>query len=186
MNRGCGSSAMARIVAFVALASIVCIVASCGSTRMRGSGRGGPDKVSTDAVTVENLLRWSVEGSVGIDKVLNGLKRTFEMTPVGVQGLGSAGPAKLADGYILSFATIRGLSGAIDIGVKEEPCYSPERAAGLVGGATGKVELDAHMIDHGKTYTTGKNGFYVSFATTDETYRCVKSIHMWPMDRKEP
>nr|WP_157490342.1 hypothetical protein [Lysobacter enzymogenes] len=131
-------------------------------------------------------MRWSVEGPTGIDKVRSGLKRSFKMTPVGAQGLGSAGPAKLTDGYILSFATLRGLSGAIDIGVEEAPCFSPERAAALVGGATGSVEFDAHMIDHGKTYTIEKNGFYVSFATTDETYRCVKAIHLWPSDKKAP
>lgn len=186
MNRGYGTSVATRIVACAVAASIACATIACSAPGASRLNRDDPDAGRARAVTVEDLLRWSVEGPVGVDKVRSGLKRIFKMTPVGVHVLGSAGPAKLADGYILSFATIRGLSGAIDLGVEAAPCYSPERAAGLVGGATGKVELDAHMVDHGKTYTIEKNGFYVSFATTDETYRCVKSIHVWPVDTKEP
>jgi len=186
MNRGRGTSTFERAFASAALALVACVAASCSTAGASGAGCGGREAGSANAVTVENLLRWSVEGPTGIDKVRSGLKRSFKMMPVGAQGLGSAGPAKLKDGYILSFASIRGLSGAIDIGVEEALCFSPERAAALVGGATGNVEFDAHMIDHGKTYTIEKNGFYVSFATTDETYRCVKAIHLWPSDRKTP
>ncbi|MEI2428807.1 hypothetical protein RDV84_25105 [Lysobacter yananisis] len=182
MNRSGGTSTFTRALAPAALAFAACVAASCSTAGASGAGRGGRAADPASAVTVENLLRWSVQGPAGIAKIRSGLTQTFEMKPSGKQGLYGAGPVRLTDGYTLNFSSIRGLTGAIHIGVEERPCYSPDRAAELLPGATDSVVLDAHMADRGKSYFTRRNGFQVYFMTTPETYQCVTSIHIRPVE----
>lgn len=186
MNRGCGTSTFERAFAFPALALAACVAASCSTAGASGAGRGGREAAPVNAVTVENLLRWSVQGPAGITKIRSGLARTFEMKPSGKQGLYGAGPVRLVDGYTLNFSSVRGLTGAIHIGVEERPCYSPDRAASFLPGVADSVELDAHMIDRGKNYATERNGFRVYFNTTPDTYQCVTSIHIRPSEKANP
>ncbi|QQP99967.1 hypothetical protein [Lysobacter enzymogenes] len=186
MNRSGGTSTFTRALAPAALAFAACVAASCSTAGTSAAGRGGRAADPASAVTVENLLRWSVQGPAGIAKIRSGLTQTFEMKPSGKQGLYGAGPVRLTDGYTLNFSSIRGLTGAIHIGVEERPCYSPDRAASFLPGVSDRVELDAHMIDRGKNYVTERNGFRVYFNTTPDTYQCVTSIHIRPSEKANP
>lgn len=133
--------------------------------------------VSKDMVTIENLLRWPLEGPGGADKVIAGLQQAYKMTPV-PDGYRADGPAVLADNYVLSSASVRKLTGAIHVGLQEEPCYPPEQAAALIGAVADPAINDAHGVDRGKTFDVTQNGVMVYFNTTPITYRCVTSIHI--------
>ncbi|QCW25349.1 hypothetical protein FE772_06420 [Lysobacter enzymogenes] len=165
--------------AFVAIAG-VCGPTSCGtavtpaSTRPLAAGSAG-------VTTLENLLRWPLEGEAGKQKVAAALRRSFFMKPLQARQFSGEGPVKLADGNVLSSAWIGELSGQIDIGVAAEPCVSPELAAGWIG-ARGEATLDAHGVDRGKTYQAQGAGVRVEFTTTPSTYRCIDSINIYPFD----
>ncbi|WP_139178511.1 hypothetical protein [Lysobacter sp. yr284] len=186
MNRGRCAPTVVRTLASAALAVAACIAASCSTAGPSGPRRDGREAAPASAVTVENLLRWSVQGPTGIAKIRSGLAQTFELEPSGTKGLYGKGPVRLVDGFALNFSSIRGLTGAIHIGVEERPCYPPSRAASLLPGAIESIELDAHMIDHGKNYATERNGFRVYFNTTPDTYQCLTSIHIRPSDTANP
>lgn len=140
--------------------------------------------VSKDMVTVENLLSWPLEGPGGANKVIAGLQQTYKMAPV-LDGYRADGPAVLADNYVLSFASVRKLTGAIHIGLQEDPCYQPEQAAALVGAIADPAIKDMHGVDRGKTFDITKNGVMVYFNTTPITYRCVTSIHIRTIQKEE-
>lgn len=186
MNRACDYSIFVRGRVSAALAFAICLAASCSAAGASDGTRRGREAPSQSAVTVENLLRWSVQGAVGVAKVRSGLVQTLKMGPSGPKGLYGKGPVRLADGYTLNFSSIRGLTGAIHIGVEELPCYPPDRAAKLLPGVTETIEFDAHMIDRGKNYATERNGFRVYFNTTAYTYECVTSIHIRPSEKASP
>lgn len=186
MSRACGYSMFAQGRVSAALAFAICLAASCSAAGASDGTRRGREAPSQSAVTVENLLRWSVQGAAGVAKVRSGLVQTLKMEPSGPKGLYGKGPVRLADGYTLNFSSIRGLTGAVHIGVEELPCYPPGRAAKLLPGVTESIVLDAHMVDRGKSYSTERNGFRVYFMATPDTYQCVTSIHIRPAEKTMP
>lgn len=154
------------------------------TSRQIASPAGESLAASKDTVTLENLLRWPLEGPGGADKVIAGLRRAYKMTPVR-DGYRADGPAVLADSYVLSFASVRKLTGAIHIGLQEEPCYPPEQAAALIGAVADPAVNDTHGVDRGKTFDVTQNGVMVYFNTTPITYRCVTSIHIKRIQKEE-
>lgn len=133
--------------------------------------------VSKEMFTVENLLSWPLEGPGGADKVIAGLQQVYKMTPT-QDGYRGDGPAVLADNYVLSFASVRKLTGVIHIGLQEAPCFQSAQAAALIGAIADPATNDAHGVDRGKTFEVTQNGVMVYFNTTAVTYRCVTSIHI--------
>ncbi|HZF97623.1 MAG TPA: hypothetical protein VEY92_05170 [Pseudoxanthomonas sp.] len=127
-------------------------------------------------MTVENLLRWPLEGPGGIDKVKAGLHQVMQMEPLRAQQFTGSAPVRLADGNVLSSAWIQGLSSSVSIGLAQEPCVLPEKAKELIGAVQSPNVRDMHGVDHGKIYSTKRNGVWVIFMTTPRTYRCVSSI----------
>lgn len=124
-------------------------------------------------VTLENLLRWPLEGKTGLEKVEAGLHQVFEdMEPLPNQQFASVGAAYLADGTVLSFAHI---GSHFDIGLKNDRCIQPEPYAELIG-ANGSVTPDAHGVDRGKSYRVKRNGVIVIIDTTPNTYQCITHV----------
>jgi hypothetical protein len=134
--------------------------------------------ISASEVTVENLLRWPLEGPTGFDKVEAGLHQVMQMEPLRAQQFTASGPVRLADGNVLLFAWLRRLSGSVSIDVAQEPCISPEQTKALIGAVQGHVIRDMHGGEHGKTCSTTRNGVRVKVTTTPKTYRCVDSIQI--------
>ena len=163
----------------LSLALAVTIPASC-STPGAGASKPSLAADSKAVVTVENLLRWSLEGEAGKRKVEAALHRVFEMKPLPARQFSGNGPVRLADGNVLSFAWIGESTGQIDIGVAIEPCVSPEAAAGWIG-AQGEAIEDAHGGDRGKTYSAQRGGSRIEFTTVPLTYRCIDSINVYPV-----
>jgi len=137
-----------------------------------------PVPISASEVTVENLLRWPLEGLGGIDKVKAGLHQVMQMEPLRAQQFTGSGSVPLADGNVLTFAWIKNLSNSFSISLAQEPCVSPEYAKELIGALQSPYFYDMHGVDHGKTYSTKRNGVWVEFMTAPKTYRCVSSIHI--------
>lgn len=140
--------------------------------------------VSKGTITIENLLSWPLEGPGGAEKVIAGLQQAYKMAPV-LDSYRADGPAVLADNYVLSFASVRKLTGAIHIGLREEPCYRPEQAAAFIGAIADPSINDVHGVDRGKTFEITRNGVMVYFDTTPVTYRCVTSIHIRTIQKEE-
>ena len=152
------------------------------STSHAASSASGSAAVSKDAVTVENLLRWPLEGPAGVVKAGVELRRTFpDFKPLPPADLRRDGPMHLADGYILSFVWIRVPTESLSIGLESEPCFSPTRAAEISGAVLSPVFQDAHGVDRGRHYDANGNGVRIRFTTTPETYRCVTSIQVHPL-----
>lgn len=140
--------------------------------------------VPKEMVTVENLLSWPLEGPGGADKVIAGLQQAYKMTPT-QDGYRGDGPTVLADNYVLSFASVRKLTGVIHIGLQETPCFQSAQAAVLIGATADPATNDAHGVDRGKTFESIQNGMLVYFETTPTTYRCVTSIHIRNLQREK-
>ncbi|WP_157510262.1 hypothetical protein [Lysobacter sp. Root559] len=141
---------------------------------------------SKEAMTVDNLLRWPLEGPAGVAKAGTELHRKFpDFKPLPPADLQRDGPMRLADGYILSFVWIRVPTESLSIGLESEPCFPPKRAAEISGAALSPVFQDAHGIDRGRHYDAKGNGVRIRFTTTPETYRCVTSIQVHPIDGTE-
>lgn len=139
---------------------------------------------SKEAMTVDNLLRWPLEGPAGVAKTGAELRRTFPgFRPLPPSDLRRDGPMQLADGYILSFVWIGVPSETLNIGLESDPCLSPTRATEISKATLSPVFKDAHGVDRGRNYDAKGNGVRVSFTTTPETYRCVTSINVHPIKR---
>ena len=152
------------------------------STSHAASSASGSAAVSKDAVTVENLLRWPLEGPAGAVKAGVELRRTFpDFEQLDTTEFNKDGPMRLEDGYVLSFAWIRGPEDSLSIGLESEPCFSPARAAEISGAVLSPVFQDAHGVDRGRHYDAKGNGARIRFTTTPETYRCVTSIQVHPL-----
>ena len=142
--------------------------------------------MSEDTVTVENLLRWPLEGPPGVVKTGVELRREFpDFQQLRPADFHRSGPMRLEDGYVLSFAWIHGASESLSIGLESEPCLSPARAAEIAGATLNPVFQDAHGVDRGRNYDARRNGVWINFTTTPETYRCVDSIQVHPIHRIE-
>lgn len=140
----------------------------------------------TDSVTVENLLRWPLEGTDGTEKVLAALDQVFEMKPLRASQSSGQGPVRLTDGHVLSFAYVRKLSGDIDIGIDQNACVSPDWAVAVTGAVLNPVYQDAHGVDRGRQYDATGNGMALRINTTPVTYRCVTAIHIYPSPKERP
>lgn len=134
--------------------------------------------VSKDTVTVENLLRWPLEGFEGAEKTAAGLRQVFKVEEARPSLSSGHGPAVLVDGHVLSSVYLGPGPNAIDIGVEEEPCFTAERAAKATGATASPITTDIHGVDRGRTYDARRNGMWVSFTTTPVSYRCVTAIHI--------
>lgn len=135
---------------------------------------------SKDTITVENLLRWPLEGGVSNERFMTALGQLWVLQPrQGGQRYGE-GQVRLTDGYALNMAMIRTRSGAADIGVAPEPCLTPTHAAALTGAMLDPVTQDAHGVDRGQHYRVVRSGVALTFDTTPTTYACVTSIHIRP------
>lgn len=142
--------------------------------------------MSEDMVTVENLLRWPLEGPAGVVKTGVELRRKFpDFKPLPPADLQRDGPMQLADGYTLSFVWIGVPSETLNIGLESEPCFPPARATEISGAVMSPVFRDAHGVDRGNNYYAKGNGVRINFTTTPETYRCVTSINVHPIKRTE-
>ncbi|WP_156087657.1 hypothetical protein [Lysobacter sp. Root667] len=140
--------------------------------------------MSKNTMTIEDLLRWPLEGPAGVAKAGAELRRTFPgFRPLPPADLRRDGPMQLGDGYILSFVWIGVPSETLNIGLESEPCLSPTRAAEISKATLSPVFQDAHGVDRGRNYDAKGNGVRVSFTTTPETYRCVTSINVHPIKR---
>jgi hypothetical protein len=161
-------------------------LAACAHAPEAETAANAPEKDSTAPtpaappptaeVTVENLLRWPLEGPAGVDKVKAGLQQVLQMRTLPVKYLTGNGPVQLADGYVLAFASIQGFSSTVSISLKQEPCISPAYAQQLIDAVQSPSTRDMHGVDYGKTYSTRRNGIWVIFRTNPQTYRCVTSI----------
>ena len=145
-----------------------------------------PPPIAASEVTVENLLRWPLEGSAGFDKVDAGLHQVLKMEPLPVQQFTGNGPVQLTDGNVLLFAWLGRLSGSVSIGVAQERCVSPEQTKALIGAVQTHVIRDMHGGEHGTTYSTTRNGVRVKVTTTPKTYQCVDSIQIHKIRDSNP
>lgn len=176
---------MNRQAIFSVTASIALSLCACSHTFDAKDARKhpltalAPVATPNEALTIEHLLLWPLEGrATGVAKVENGLKRTFKMTQPNGSEFSANSPVRLTDGYVLDFAWISEVSGDVDIGVGQTPCFSPTRAAQLIQAVENPVFQDAHGVDRGKSYDARRNGVWVKFRTTPQTYQCVTSIHL--------
>lgn len=181
---------MSHLQKMVPLLALSLMLQACGTTR---PGKQPPQEdaiappaAKTGSVTVENLLRWPLEGTGGTEKILAALDQVFEMKPLRASQSSGQGPVRLADGHVLSFAYVRKLSGDIDIGIDQNACVSPDWAVKVTGAVLNPVYQDAHGVDRGKQYDATGNGMVLRINTTPETYRCVTALHIYPSPKERP
>ena len=140
---------------------------------------------SKETLTLENLLRWPLEGPSGVDRTIASLRGTFgKMEELTGDGLHGSGPVTLKDGYILESTSVypptrmHPNDRTIHIYPQQAPCFSPERAVEITGALMDPVFRSAHGVDIGHTYNARRNGVWVRFTSTPVTYQCVIAIHI--------
>lgn len=137
----------------------------------------------TDSLTIENILRWPLEGAAGKKKLTQALHRLFEMKRLRASQFSGQGPARLADGHILSFVYMRKLSGEIDIGIDPSSCVATDWAVSVTGALLNPVYQDAHGVDRGQQYDAIGNATALRINTTPVTYRCITAMHIYPLSK---
>jgi hypothetical protein len=172
--------------------ALVLILQACGTTSPRKQTPSEPTAspaafaLRINSITMEDLLRWPLEGVTGTEKLIQALDQLFEMKPLRASQFSGVGPVRLADGNFLSFAYVRTLSGDIDIGLDPKSCVATDWAASLTGALLNPVFQDAHGVDRGKQYDAKGNGVILRINTTPVTYRCVTAIHIHSSPKKLP
>ncbi|SDY05724.1 hypothetical protein [Lysobacter enzymogenes] len=154
-------------------------LAACAANRSVDASAGSPSARASQ-LSAASILRWPLEGQPGRDRLVAELHRSFAMRMFADQQYSGDGPLRLADGTVLSFAMIRGKSGAVDIGFELSSCFTAIEAAELAGATEQPGTQDAHGSDVGKWYRATANGMVVRFDTEPATYRCVKTVHIRP------
>ena len=180
----CPANALATLIWVAALQGCATTTATAPATTPSQVALPSSEPVaaSKETLTVENLLRWPLEGPAGVVKTGAELRRAFPgFKPLPPADLRRDGPMQLGDGYILSFVWIGVPSETLNIGLESEPCLSPAQAAEISKATLSPVFQDAHGVDRGRNYDAKGNGVRVSFTTTPETYRCVDSINVHPI-----
>lgn len=180
----CPASALATLIWVTALPGCTTTTATAPATTPSQVAplSSEPVAASKETLTVENLLRWPLEGPAGVVKAGAELRRTFPgFEQLDTTEFNKDGPMRLEDGYVLSFAWIRGPEDSLSIGLESDPCFSPARAAEISGAVLSPVLQDLHGIDRGRHYDAKGNGVRIRFTTTPETYRCVTSIQVHPL-----
>lgn len=184
----CPARALAALIWSAGLQGCATTTASAPATTPShaASPISGSAGVSKNTMTIEDLLRWPLEGPAGVAKAGTELRQIFPgFKPLPPADFHRDGPMQLADGYILSFVLVRVPTESLSIGLESEPCLSPARAAEISGAVLSPVFQDAHGVDRGKQYDAKRNGIRVNFTTTPVTYQCVDSIHVHPIRRIE-
>lgn len=180
----CPASALATLIWVTALQGCATTTATAPATTPSQVAplSSEPAAASEKALTVENLLRWPLEGPAGVVKTGVELRRAFPgFKPLPPADLTKDGPMQLADGYILSFVLIGVPTESLSIGLESEPCLSPARAAEISAAVLSPVFQDAHGVDRGRHYDAKGNKVRIRFTTTPYTYRCVTSIQVHPV-----
>lgn len=183
--------------AFVLVALIwVAALQGCASTSepvpaMRPSQAASPASesvaASKETLTVENLLRWPLEGPSGVDRTIASLRQSFGVMEERTgEGLHGSGPVTLSDGYVLESTTVYPNDGTIHVQPEQNPCFSPERAAEITGAIMDPVFRTDHGVDTGRSYDARRNGVWVNFVSTPETYECVYAIHIRAIGKAQP
>jgi len=141
---------------------------------------------SKEMLTVENLLRWPLEGPSGVDRTIASLRQVFTTEELTTGELYGKEPVTLSDGYILGSTTLSPEYKIIHVHPQQAPCFLPERAVEITGAVMDPVFRSDHGVDLGRTYNVTRNGVRVSFTSTPETYKCVYTIHVWPARKVQP
>lgn len=142
---------------------------------------------SKETLTFENLLRWPLEGPSGIDRTIASLRQSFGVMEERTgEGLHGGGPVTLSDGYVLESTTVYPNDGTIHVQPEQKPCFSPERAAEITGAIMDPLFRTDHGVDTGRSYDARRNGVWVNFISTPETYECVYAIHIRAIGEAQP
>lgn len=176
------------VVALLALQGCASTTAPVRKTTSPQIASPAPESVaaSEEILTVENLLRWPLEGPSGVDRTIAGLRQVFTMEELTTGELYGKEPVTLSDGYILGSTTLSPEYKSIHVHPQQAPCFSPERAIEITGAVMDPVFRSEHGVDLGHTYNVTRNGVRVSFTSTPETYKCVYTIHVWPARKVQP
>lgn len=142
-----------------------------------------PAAASKDTVTVENLLRWPLEGVTGLDRVVSGIEATFDPSDGTAKSLKfTKQEFRLKDGYLLTYRSVFSGPGA-RVGLAQEPCFPPSRAAEIIGAQPGPVVYDFEEMDLGRIYRVIRNGIRMHVYTTPITYQCVAQIDIYTLPK---
>lgn len=151
--------------------AIAFCIASCATT-------ASPQAVAPkDTLTLENLLRWSLQGPAGADKAIVSLKEASGAKEIRPSLYAADGPVELVDGYTLGSISI-GVGRSFDVNVRDEHCFAAEKAASMIGAVASDMTADAHGLDQGRTCSVVENGIRVVLTATSVTSRCVKGIYV--------
>ncbi|MET4728253.1 hypothetical protein ABIE09_002060 [Lysobacter enzymogenes] len=133
------------------------------------------------ALEAQDILRLPLEqGTVGYDRVAEAFRSAvpFEVLRQEPPILKSVGSITLTDGLVVSGATVedyrgqRKLSLAFDSG----RCVPLAQIAGVAGVQIAKALPQEHDDEHGRTFTTKRNGMLAIVSTAGPGSECVGSI----------
>ncbi|MEH6419427.1 hypothetical protein V7787_36565 [Pseudomonas sp. CGJS7] len=132
-------------------------------------------------LTAQDILRLPLEqGVTGYDQVARGLRSNadFQVLRPEPPILKAATAITLADGYVVSDATIEDYKGERKLGLAfdRRKCFPLAQAAGVAGVEIGKAAPQEHDNERGRTFTAERNGMLAIFSTVGPESDCVSSI----------
>ena len=142
-----------------------------------------PDRTT---LTIENILRWPLEGETGYASLVGALNSLPGMSDVAPAYLMTRQPVTLGDGYMVDFVSIQKKSQHIDIGVDTDACVDPVSLQAFVPATQSKSTEDIHGRDVGRVYWSINNGTVVKFRSMPGTRKCVDSISIYRRHSNEP
>lgn len=165
-------SIAASMIAGLVSASIGCASTDTG-TRSSNDSVAQPGRTT---LTIENILRWPLEGETGYASLVGALNSLPGMSDVAPAYLMTRQPVTLGDGYMVDFVSIQKKSQQIDIGVDTDACVDPGSLQALINATQSKSTEDIHGRDVGRVYWSINNGTVVKFRSMPGTRKCVDSI----------
>ncbi|UZW61173.1 hypothetical protein [Lysobacter enzymogenes] len=133
------------------------------------------------ALEAQDILRLPLEqGAVGYDRVAQALRSVvhFKVLRQEPPILKAAGPITLTDGIVVSDVTVEDYKGQrkLSLAFDSDKCFPLAQVAGITDVEIAKTLPQEHDDEHGRTFTTKRNGMLAVVSTAGPGSECVGSI----------
>lgn len=162
---------IARILVAVV---IMTLIQSCATA---APGKKEATPALMQGLSVENILRWPLEGPTGADRVISMLLKTEKFEKIkGIQ-YWSKEKFALNDNFVVEKSWIIPSARKIDINLNANPCLSVQQAKAFSKAGKEQFFPSSHGEPAGDTYSVEVGRMLVRF-TTDLDFNCVENINI--------
>lgn len=162
---------VARIIAVML---VMTLIPSCA---MATSGHKEAPPARKERLSVQNILRWPLEGPAGADRVISALLSIGKFSQYQGPQYSGENELLLDDGFVIANSWIINGARQVDINLRDHPWLLPAEAQKISGATKEQFFFTSHGENIGETYSVEMRNMLVRF-TTDTNYKCVRGINL--------